>query len=62
MLPSLHSIYIKSVHLVHKYISFRFTVIQPDYIFYLIHSSIHILSSGNSFSSFEFDKDPHSII
>lgn len=63
MLSSLHSIYIKSVHLVHKYISFCFTTTQADDIFfYLIHSSIHILSSGNSFSSFEFDKDPHSII
>lgn len=63
MLSSLHSIYIKSVHLVHKYISFCFTTTQAhDIFFYLIHSSIHILSSENSFSSFEFDKDPHSII
>lgn len=29
-LPSLHSIYIKSVHLVNKYISFCFTTTQAD--------------------------------
>lgn len=35
MLSSLHSIYIKSVHLVHKYISFCFTTTQAHDIFFI---------------------------